>query len=91
LTVFFIITQERKKVVGMLVYERRIAKIVCRIRTVNCDSDSLVEGETILADEGWDLAKLVDLEVFLWNTLRWLSLDDLELNAVGLCNCADSS
>jgi hypothetical protein len=50
-----------------------------------------VEGETILADEGWDLAKLVDLEVFLWNTLRWFSLDDLELDVVGLCNCADSS
>jgi hypothetical protein len=50
-----------------------------------------VEGVTISADKGWDLPKLVDLEVLVGDAFRRLGLDDLEVNIIGLGNCTNSS
>lgn len=61
------------------------------IRTVNGNSDALSENVAILTDEGRDLAELVDLEILSRNTFSWLSLDDLEVDVVGLGNCANGS
>lgn len=60
-------------------------------RTVDGDGNSLVEGETISTDKGWDFAELVDLEVLSRDTLGWLGLDDIELDVIGLCNCTNGS
>jgi hypothetical protein len=53
-------------------------------RTVNGNGNSLMEGVTIGADEGWDLSKLVELEVLCRESLLWLGLDNLEFDIVGL-------
>ena len=59
--------------------------------TVDGDGDALVESVTISADKGWDLPKLVDLEVLGGAAFRRLGLNDLEVNVVGLGNCTNSS
>ena len=59
--------------------------------TVDGDGDALVESVTISADKGWDLPKLVDLEVLGGDTFRRLGLNDLEVNVVCLGNCTNSS
>jgi hypothetical protein len=61
------------------------------LRTVDGDGDALVESVAIGADKGWDLPKLVDLEVLGGDAFRWLGLNDLEVNVVGLGNCTNSS
>jgi hypothetical protein len=43
-----------------------------------------MEGVTIGADKGWDLSKLVELEVLCRESLLWLGLDNLEFDTVGL-------
>jgi hypothetical protein len=59
--------------------------------TIDGDGDAFVESVTIGADKGWDLPKLVDLEVLGGDAFRRLGLNDLEINAVGLGNCTNSS
>jgi hypothetical protein len=61
------------------------------LRTVDGDGDALVESVTISADKGWDLPKLVDLEVLGGEAFRRLGLDDLEVNVVRLGNGTNSS
>ena len=48
-----------------------VTKVDARIITLTVDGDcnAFVEGVTISADEGWDLSKLVDLEVFSGDSL----------------------
>jgi hypothetical protein len=58
--------------------------------TVDGDGNALVDRIAVGADEGWDLAELVDLEVLSGNTLGRLGLDDFDIDVVGLCNSADS-
>jgi hypothetical protein len=58
--------------------------------TVDGDGNALVDRIAVGADESWDLAKLVDLEVLSGNTLGRLGLDDFDIDVVGLCNSADS-
>lgn len=48
-----------------------------------------MESVAISTDEGWDLAELVDLEVLGGNTLGWLSLNDLDIDVVGLSHSAN--
>ena len=60
-------------------------------RTVNGDGNALVESVAIGTDEGWDLSKAIELQVFSWNTLGWLGLDDLELDIVCFRNSLDGS
>lgn len=48
-----------------------------------------MERVSIGSNEGWDLSKLVDLEVLVGDTIRGLRLDDLEVNIVGLGHGAD--
>jgi len=50
-----------------------------------------MENVTVGANESWDLSKLVNLQVLRRDSLSRLSLDDLELDIVCFCNCADSS
>lgn len=59
--------------------------------TVDGDSNTLVESVSISTNKGWNLSKLVQLEVLSGETLCWLSLDNLEVNIVGLCDCANGS
>jgi hypothetical protein len=59
--------------------------------TVDGDGDALMESVTISADKGWDLPKLVDLEVLGGEAFRRLGLDDLEVNVVRLGNGTNSS
>lgn len=59
------------------------------IHTVDSDGNGLVKSITISTDEGWDLAELVDLQVFLRYTLLWLSVNDLKLDVIILSNCLD--
>jgi hypothetical protein len=59
--------------------------------TVDGDSNALVENVAISSNKGWDLSELVDLEVVGRDTLRRLSLNDLEVNIVCLRNSADGS
>jgi hypothetical protein len=50
-----------------------------------------VESVAISTDESWDLAELVELEIFGGNTFSRLSLNDLEVDVICLCDCADGS
>lgn len=59
------------------------------VRTVDSNGNALVESVTIGTDEGWDLAELVDLEVLGRDTLCRLSLNDLDLDVVGLGHSAN--
>jgi len=63
---------------------------VVLLRTVNCNGNALVESVAISADESWNLSELVDLEIVGRNSLCRLSLNDLEVDIVGLGNCANS-
>lgn len=54
-------------------------------RTVNSNGNGLRESKAILTEEGGDLAKLVGLEV-LDRGSAGISLNDVELNVVGLCH-----
>src|SRR4051794_21454787 len=59
------------------------------VRTVNGNGNTLVESVAISTYEGWDLAELVDLEVLGGDTLGWLSLNDLNVDVVGLSHSAN--
>lgn len=59
--------------------------------TVNSDGNALGEDETISALEGGDLSELVELQVLCGNTLRRLSLDKLNVEAILLCDREESS
>lgn len=50
-----------------------------------------MESVSIGADKGWDLSKLVQLEVLGGDTLRRLSLNNLEVDIVGLGHSANGS
>lgn len=50
-----------------------------------------MEDVTVSTDEGWDLAKRVDLEVLLRDTVGWVGLNNLELNVVGLGHSQNGS
>lgn len=50
-----------------------------------------MENVSISTDESWDLSKLVKLEVFGRDTLRRLSLNDLDIDVVGLGHSTDGS
>lgn len=54
-------------------------------RTVNSNGNGLGERKAILAEEGGNLAELVGLEV-LDRGSAGISLNDVELNVVGLCH-----
>lgn len=56
------------------------------ILTVDGNGHGLGQDVAILALEGGNLAQLVELEVFGADALGWLSLDELEVEAVGLCD-----
>tara|TARA_R110002060_G_scaffold12882_6_gene18349 strand:+ start:231 stop:482 length:252 start_codon:yes stop_codon:yes gene_type:complete len=58
-------------------------------RTVDGNGNALVESVTISTDKGRDLAELVDFEVFGGNALRWLSLNDLDVDIIGLGHSAN--
>lgn len=60
-------------------------------RTVNSDSNALVESVAISTDKGRNLSKLIKFEVLGRDTLGRLSLNNLEVNIVGLRDCADGS
>lgn len=60
------------------------------IRTVDGDGNALVKSIAVSANECWDFAKLVDLQVLIGDTLRCVGLDDLELDVVGLGHSANS-
>lgn len=59
---------------------------VCGVLTVDSDGDGLGENEAVLALEGGDLAELVELQVLGRNTLGGLSVDELDVEAVLLCD-----
>lgn len=61
-------------------------KITRAVLTVNSDGDSLGEDEAVSALESRDLAELVELQVLGRNTLAGLSLDDLDVETVLLCD-----
>ena len=60
-------------------------------RTVDCDSDTLVEGVAISANKGWDLSELVDLEVFGGDALSRLGLNNRKFDVVCFCYCLNGS
>ena len=55
-------------------------------RTVDSDGDALREDETVSALEGGDLAELVELQVLGRDTLGRLSVDELDVEAILLCD-----
>ena len=55
-----------------------------RGHTVDGDGHALVEHIAVSALEGGDLAELVEEAVVVAHALRWLGVDLLELEAVGL-------
>ena len=57
--------------------------------TVDCDCDTFGQYVAICANKGRDLAKGVDLEIFLGYTFQWLSRHDLEVEIIGLGHSAD--
>lgn len=59
--------------------------------TVDGNGNAFMESVAISTDEGGNLSELVDLEVVGRNTLCRLSLDNLEVNVVGLRDCANGS
>lgn len=59
--------------------------------TVDGNSDSLAEGESILANEGRDLAERVGLEVLNGSRLSKVDIGDGEVEAVGLSDSLDGS
>ena len=65
-------------------------KKICK-HTVDGDGNALVESVAISTNEGWDFAELVKLQVFSRNTLGRLGLNDLEVDVVCLCDCADGN
>lgn len=59
----------------------------CRCaRTVDGNGNALVENIAVSADEGWDLAELVQLQVLRRDTFSWLGLNNIEFDVIGLCN-----
>lgn len=50
-----------------------------------------MENVSISTDESWDLSELVMLEILRGDTLRRLSLNDLDIDVVGLGHSADGS
>jgi hypothetical protein len=50
--------------------------------TVDSDGDALGEDKAVSALEGRDLAELVELQVLSRDTLGWLSLDKLDVEAI---------
>jgi len=50
--------------------------------TVDSDGDALGEDKAVSALEGRDLAELVELQVVLRDTLGWLSVDELDVEAI---------
>jgi hypothetical protein len=69
----------------------RRAKLKTSLRTVNSDSNTLVESVSISTNKCRDLSKFVYLKVFCRDTFGRLSLDNLKLNVVGLRNCTNGS
>lgn len=55
-------------------------------RTVNGNGHALAQDVAISSLEGGNLAELVDLEVIGRNTLGWLSVDNLEVELIRLCD-----
>lgn len=60
-------------------------------RTVDCNSNALVEGVAIGANEGWNLAELVDLKVLCGDALCRFSFHDVDAEAIRLCDSMDCS
>ena len=56
------------------------------VLTVDSNGHGLGQDVAILALEGGNLAQLVELEVVGADTLGWLSVDELKVEAVGLCD-----
>lgn len=56
------------------------------VLTVDSDGDALGENEAVSTLEGRDLAELVELQVLAGNTLGRLGLDELNVEAVLLCD-----
>jgi hypothetical protein len=50
--------------------------------TVDSDGDALGEDKAVSALEGRDLAELVELQVVLRDALGWLSVDELNVEAI---------
>ena len=50
--------------------------------TVDSDGDALGEDKAVSALKGRDLAELVELQVVLRDTLGWLSVDELDVEAI---------
>lgn len=67
--------------------EKKIVQCVVS-RTVDGDGNALGESEAVLANKGGDLAKGVGLEV-LGGSVANLSLNNVEVNVVGLSHSAD--
>jgi hypothetical protein len=59
--------------------------------TVHGDGDALGQDEAVLALEGGDLSELVELQVVGRDTLSRLGLDELNLEAILLCDCEERS
>ena len=57
--------------------------------TVDCNGDSLSEDVAISTLEGWDAAKLVQLLVVGADTLCWDSLNNLNVELIGLDHSID--
>jgi hypothetical protein len=50
-----------------------------------------VKDVAIGTDEGWNPAKTVELQVFIWDTFGWLGLDNLEFDIVCFRNSPNGS
>lgn len=59
---------------------------VCGVLTVDSDGNGLGENEAVGALEGRDLAELVDLQVVRRDALGRLGVDELDVEAVLLCD-----
>ena len=59
---------------------------VCGVLTVDSDGDGLRENEAVGALEGGDLSELVDLQVVGRDALGRLGVDELDVEAILLCD-----
>lgn len=59
--------------------------------TIDSNSDALAQNEPIFALESWNFPKGVDIEVLSTHTLGWLLVNDLNLEAICLCNSQEDS
>ena len=56
----------------------------CAERTVNGNGHAFGQGIAIASDKGGDFAKMIDLEVVLRDTVRWVGLDNVQIKLVGI-------